>query len=151
MIDILTLLLMMLLNLVLELIAISLSVSYMMGEYRKGRVGMSHVRDSLTLGVVFSFLMLAHLLQIGLWAGAFVWCGEFDDFRTAYYHSAVNFASLGYGDLVMSEEWRLLGGLEAAVGVMMFGVSGAVLFAFVGNMIRFRAKEEDKINRGRDQ
>ena len=53
--------------------------------------------------------------------------GEFDALEVAVYHSAVNFASLGYGDIVMSERWRLLGPLEAVNGVLMIGVSTAVL------------------------
>jgi voltage-gated potassium channel Kch len=90
------------------------------------------------MGVVLIYILIAHLAQIAAWALAFMWCGEFDDFATAYYHSAVNFASLGYGDIVMSEEWRLLGALEAAVGVMMFGVSAALLFGIIREIIRNR-------------
>jgi ion channel len=41
-------------------------------------------------------------------------CGEFAEFGTAYYHSAVNYTTLGYGDLLMTPLWRLLGALEAA-------------------------------------
>ena len=45
---------------------------------------------------------MAHLIEIALWAVVFVICGEFHDFGTAYYHSAVNYTTLGYGDLIMS-------------------------------------------------
>lgn len=78
--------------------------------------------------VVFGVLFLGHLLQFAAWAALFVWLGEFEEFQTAFYHSSVNFTSLGYGDIVMSERWRLLGGLEAANGVLMFGLTaGGVL------------------------
>ena len=53
--------------------------------------------------------------------------GEFETLDVAGYHSAANFASLGYGDIVMSERFRLLGPLEAINGVLMIGVSTAVL------------------------
>lgn len=54
-------------------------------------------------------------------------CGEFRDFGSAYYHSAVNYTTLGYGDIVMSPRWRLLGPLEAANGMLLLGVTGATV------------------------
>ena len=46
---------------------------------------------------------------------------------------------LGYGDIVMSERWRLLGPLEAANGILMFGVSTAVMTAAVMDVIKDNA------------
>jgi len=82
--------------------------------------------------------MAAHLGEIGLWAVLFVICGEFHQFGTAYYHSAVNYTTLGYGDIVMSSSWRLLGPLEAANGVLMFGVSTAMVFAVIQRLVEAR-------------
>ena len=93
------------------------------------------------VGVVTRALLLivaAQLVQIGAWAALFIGCGEFDDFATAFYHSAVNFTTLGYGDIVMSPAWRLLGPLEAVAGMLMFGVSTAVLFRVIETLIRYR-------------
>jgi hypothetical protein len=59
-------------------------------------------------------------------------CGEFRDFPTAYYHSAVN------GDLIMSVRWRLLGPLEAANGMVMFGVTTALVFGLIQRLLRAR-------------
>jgi hypothetical protein len=68
--------------------------------------------------------------------------GEFPDFDTAFYHSAVNFASLGYGDIVMSERWRLLGALEATNGVLMLSLSaGAILSVMNDVLSRNRARK----------
>jgi hypothetical protein len=50
----------------------------------------------------------------------------------------VNFTTLGYGDIVMSRAWRLLGPLEAVAGMLMFGVSTAVLFGVTEALIRRR-------------
>ncbi|HEY8123075.1 MAG TPA: potassium channel family protein [Myxococcota bacterium] len=52
------------------------------------------------------------------------------------YHSAVNFTSLGYGDVVMDQEWKLLGPLEAANGVLMMSMTAAALTAILQNVIR---------------
>ena len=76
------------------------------------------------------------MVQCVLWASLFIFLGEFSDFATAFYHSTVNFASLGYGDIVMSEQWRLLGALEAANGVLMFGLTAGTMFAVMQNMVR---------------
>jgi Ion channel len=75
------------------------------------------------------------LVQITLWGGLFLWLGEFEQGYDAIYHSAVNFSSLGYGDIVMTRERRLLGPLEAVNGVLMLGMSAATLMAIVQHMI----------------
>lgn len=87
--------------------------------------------DTYVISVVLTILFVGHLLQVAIWAGLFMYLGEFSDFLTAFYHSAVNFASLGYGDIVMSEKWRLLGALEASNGVLMFGLSAGTLLAIM--------------------
>ena len=66
----------------------------------------------------------------------FYFLGEFDELSAAIYHSAVNFATLGYGDIVMSEKHRFLGPLEAINGVLMIGVSTAVLTAVFQDVIK---------------
>ena len=85
-------------------------------------------------------IVAAQLVQIAAWAALFVGCHEFDDFATAFYHSAMNFTTLGYGDIVMSPAWKLLGPLEAVAGMLMFGISTAVLFAVIQALIRRREK-----------
>ncbi len=94
------------------------------------------------LPVVALLMFLGHLVQIGIWAVVFQAVGEFDGMVPAYYHSAVNFTTLGYGDVVMSEQWRLLGALEAASGVLMFGVSTAAFFAVIMKLIERRVQAE---------
>jgi hypothetical protein len=81
-------------------------------------------------------LMTANVLQIALWGGLFVQLGEFEDLYAAIYHSAVNFTSLGYGDVVMNQKWKLLGPLEAANGVLMMAMTAAALTAILQNVIR---------------
>jgi len=90
------------------------------------------------LAVVMLAMMAANLLQIALWGWLFVLIGEFEDLYPAIYHSAVNFTSLGYGDVVMNQEWKLLGPLEAANGVLMLALTAATLTAVLQNIIRFQ-------------
>ena len=91
---------------------------------------------SSLLVVVMLVMLAGNLLQVTLWAGLFFASGEFEDFATAFYHSVVNFATLGYGDLVMSGQRRLLGALEAINGVMMFGLTTGFLFAVLNALSR---------------
>ncbi len=79
------------------------------------------------VSVVMLALVLGNLAQIAIWALLFQVLGEFERFDLAFYHSMVNFGSLGYGDIVMSDQYKLLGALEAINGVLMIGVSTAAL------------------------
>jgi hypothetical protein len=90
--------------------------------------------DTYVISLVLLMLFVGHLVQIAIWAVLFMYIGEFSDFLTAFYHSAVNFASLGYGDIVMSEKWRLLGALEASNGVLMFGLSAGTMLSVMTNL-----------------
>jgi hypothetical protein len=86
----------------------------------------------------------AHLIQIALWAVVFLMCGETANFKQAFYCSAQNYTALGYGDVALSERWRLLGPLEAVNGVLLFGLSTAVMFAVLSRLITERLQEIDR-------
>jgi hypothetical protein len=88
------------------------------------------------LTAVMLIMVAGNLCQIALWAWLFRARGEFDDFATAFYHSAVNFSTLGYGDIVMSAKERLLGALEAGNGVLMFGLTTSVLFLILNEQMQ---------------
>ena len=81
-------------------------------------------------------MLVGILVQVTLWAWLFTAFGEFGDFATAFYHSVVNFSTLGYGDLVMSEQRRLLGALEAINGIFMFGLTTGFMFAVLRELSR---------------
>lgn len=98
--------------------------------------------DVTMLGIVLAMLFAGHLVQFATWALLFMALGEFSDLQTAFYHSVVNFTSLGYGDIVMSPRWRLLGALEAANGILMFGLTTGGLMAL---MSRLFARHSRKI------
>jgi hypothetical protein len=89
----------------------------------------------LLLYTTLLLLTFAYFAETLIWAALFMLLGEFEDFKTALYHSGVNFVTLGYGDVVMSPRWRMLGPLEAANGILMFGLSTAVMTAAVLDII----------------
>jgi Ion channel len=119
-------------------LSVSVSLRLLRRERRLGRTGRSFWRDFPVVVLAMLATLAAHLIEIALWAEVFVLCGEFPYFGTAYYHSAVNYTTLGYGDLVMTPHWRFLGPLEAANGMLLFGVSTAMVFALIQWLIQAR-------------
>jgi hypothetical protein len=138
-------------NLGVQVLAIAYLVRFFAQRIDTGALAPTYANDAKTLGVVMAVLMIGHAVMFATWALLFVWLGEFEDFATAYYHSTVNFTSLGYGDIVMTEQHRLLGALEAANGVLMFGLSaGAILSVMNGLFSRRKgiANLKDRIQAG---
>ena len=90
--------------------------------------------NTYVIGMVLLILFAGNMVQIAIWGGLFIYLGEFSDFLTAFYHSMVNFSSLGYGDMVMSEKWRLLGAMEASNGVLMLGLTSGTIFAVMSRL-----------------
>jgi hypothetical protein len=119
-------------------LAVNGTINFLRREEKFGRTGIGLSIDLRIVVLVISLALAAHLIEIALWAGLFILCGEFQVFGIAYYHSAVNYTTLGYGDLIMTPSWRLLGPLEAADGSLMFGVSTAMTFAVVLRLIQAR-------------
>lgn len=113
-------------------------VNFVRHERRLGRVGSSFWIDVGIVVVTVAYALIAHLVEIALWALLFMICGEFSAFGNAFDHSAVNYTTLGYGDVIMSPSWRLLGPLEAANGVLMFGVSTAMIFTVIQGLVQTR-------------
>lgn len=81
----------------------------------------------VVLGVFGVFAL--HTAEIWLYAALYrVVLIETQSFEEALYFSTVTFASLGYGDIVLSPRWRLISAIEAANGVILFAWSTAFLF-----------------------
>jgi len=119
-------------------LALGATVNFFRRETRLGRAGMRYLIDLTIVVLVLSFAFVAHVIEIAVWAWLFMICGEFHEFGAAYYHSAVNYSTLGYGDVIMSPSWKLLGPLEAADGSLMFGVSTAMIFAVILRLLETR-------------
>ncbi len=110
---------------------------------RRGVVGTGFVRDSLVLSSMLLIVLLGNLIQMAIWALVFMLCGQFENYETAFYFSAVNFTTLGYGDITLSSRWRILGPLEAANGVLMFGLSAAMAYAVMAWLFQSRLQKID--------
>ncbi len=119
-------------------IAVGSTVRLVQRERHLGRMGSGFWIDFTIIVAVILFALSAHLIEIALWAVVFLLCGQFSHLGAAFYHSAVNYTILGYTDVVMSPAWRMLGPLEAADGMLMFGVSTAMVFAVLQGLIQTR-------------
>jgi hypothetical protein len=116
-------------TIVVQMTSIRYLLRFLAKSYRDNEALKGYWREVSKLSMSMLILVAGHVIQIAIWAILFRRLGEFDNFSFAFYHSAVNFTSLGYGDHVMSETWRVLGPLEAVDGILMFGLSAAVFFA----------------------
>ena len=87
------------------------------------------------LSILMIVLMLGNVVQIAIWALLYRALGALGDWQTALYFSGVTFTSLGYGDVVLAGRMRLLAPLQAANGLMMFGITTAVFIAAVQRAI----------------
>jgi hypothetical protein len=106
------------------------------------RTALGFWKSVAVMMIVSLITAAAHLLQIALWAVVYLICGERVDFNEAFYWSAQNYTSLGYGDVHLSERWKLLGPLEAVNGLLLFGLSTAVMFAVLSRLIANRLHRE---------
>ena len=88
---------------------------------------------------IAAFVVVIHSLAISMWAGFYVWQNCLPDFPTALYFSAITYTTVGYGDIVLTPEWRLFSGVEAITGILMCGLSTGYFFAVVNRLHTLRA------------
>jgi hypothetical protein len=84
------------------------------------------------------FLLVLHLAEMAVWAAAYAAGGVLPDFETALYFSMSSYTTLGYGDVIPPVSWRLLGPMEAIVGILMLGWSTSIIVAAVHRMYNAR-------------
>jgi hypothetical protein len=120
--------------------ATTLIVHLVVRLIRAGYTGLGFWKNVAVMMIVSLVAAAAHLLQIALWAVAFLVVGEMSTFETAFYFSAENYTALGYGDIVLSDRWRLLGPLEAINGLLFFGLSTAGMVAVLSRLVTNRLR-----------
>lgn len=110
-------------------------------EFRQHLLQPSPGSTILILSLVMLLMLFGNILQMAIWAGLFIVLDEFKTFDQALYFSGVTFATLGYGDLVLSPRRQLLSALEAANGILMFGVSTAVMTAALSDVLKHYTRQ----------
>ena len=104
-----------------------------------GRGSLRFMRDAVVLVLLMLWLMAAHAIEMAMWAFAFIRLDIFASLESALYFSAISYTTLGFGDVLLPEEWGLLSGAAAANGLLLFGLSAAFLLEAV---MRLRLSSE---------
>jgi len=86
-------------------------------------------------------IVILHISQILLWSAAYRWrC--LSSWESSFYFSATSYSTVGYGDIVLPQVWRLLGPVESITGVLMCGISVSALFAILLRLVESEEKQE---------
>jgi hypothetical protein len=86
-------------------------------------------------------LILIHAAEISVWALFYRWERCLPDFESAFYFSGATYTTIGYGDVVLSKPWRMLGPVQGVTGILMSGLSAGLFFATVSRIYVPRLEE----------
>lgn len=103
------------------------------------------IRHSILIIILFSGIMLLHLIETSIWALFYYTRELFSDFETSLYFSMTSFTTIGYGDVLLPHRWRLLGVMEGVSGVLLCGVSTAFIFAAINAMFQLRIQQRSRV------
>jgi hypothetical protein len=84
------------------------------------------------------WLIVIHLVEIAMWALFYWWQKCLPDAESSFYFAGVTYTTLGYGDLLLPKEWRMLGPIEGLTGILMCGLSTGFFFAVVNRVYEAR-------------
>jgi voltage-gated potassium channel len=102
----------------------------------------ARIHVSFLMILLFSGIMLLHVAEAGLWAVFYYTRELFPDFETSLYFSVVSYAAIGYGDVLLPRNWRLLGAIEGVSGLLLCGISTAFIFAVMNAMFKARMQQQ---------
>ena len=88
---------------------------------------------AFTLGIVVAMLAL-HGIEIWLFSFVYIGLGAIGAFEDALYFSTISYSTVGYSDIHIAAEWRLLGAFESILGMVLLGWSTAFFFRMLGRM-----------------
>lgn len=88
------------------------------------------------IGGTFAVIVVAHTLQVWMWAVSFVWLSALPNLSEAIYFSLVTYTTLGYGDVTLSGDFKIFGAMASVTGLLNFGVSTAVLVGVIGRTLQ---------------
>ena len=109
--------------------------------------GQFNKRTVRILTFTSSFLIFLHLIQASIWALVYLLLpgiNDFENFEKAFYFSLVTFTTLGYGDITIGSEHRILAGLESINGIMLIGWSTAFMFFVYQEIVKIEWKSLNK-------
>ena len=123
------------------------AIVHIAGALRRPDVGQRPLRSVILILQVVGVLLVLHWIEALIWAGVYFAAGAFESFETAMYFSLTSYTTLGYGDIVLPPEWRLLGPFEGAVGILMFGWSTGVMVTVIHRIVARRLHLRDDVGK----
>ena len=130
----------MLIQLVLAIVMVVMTVTvHLLGlaglvRLLRARHGLVRRVRKSALTLLLAALFALHTLEIWLHAAVYLLVGAAANFEEALYFSTVTYTTLGYGDVVLAQTWRIFGAIEGATGLMMIGWSTAFLVSILAQL-----------------
>lgn len=97
--------------------------------------GPGNVRRALLLGSAFASVIVAHTIQVWLWAVSVLVLGALPDISKSIYFAIVTYTTVGYGDVTLDDGFNVFGAMAAVTGLLNFGLSTAFLVGLLGKML----------------
>ena len=138
------------LTLAIECAGMAVLIHWMRAYFARGIKSQSLWHTGVLMIRFASMTVLLHLLQILPWA-AFYRVRCLRSWESSFYFSATSYSTVGYGDVVLPPVWRLLGPVEAIMGVSMCGISVSVLFAIATRLIGNEAQLSTEVRSQRKE
>jgi hypothetical protein len=104
----------------------------------------STMQFTLLLIKVFAIIIMLHLAAAAIWAAFYQQRGLFPDYETSLYFSLKSYLTIGYGDVLLPQNWRLLGCVEGISGVLSCGLSTAFIFVIINTLFQIRMQPQAK-------
>ena len=124
----------------IQIVTVAMVIRQYGRSAKRAYSGKPYLEAYKELSHVMVLLLFSGMFQMAGWAILFRLLGQFEDFETALYFSGITFTSLGYGDITLPKRVRILSAMEAADGLMMFGIISAVFMGTLQNSVaRVRA------------
>lgn len=121
-------------NVVLQALSTLYFLRIFIPQYKRWRKKNDFLSSFAMLVFLVMFFTLLHGGQCTLWAAVYYLnpqISSLSSFSESIYFSLITFTTIGYGDVVIDSEWRILSGLEAINGIMLVGWSTAMVFSFL--------------------
>ena len=100
------------------------------------------MRTATLMILLFSGIIFLHITETSLWAVFYYASSLFKDFETSLYFSLTSYTTIGYGDVLLPQKWRLLGAIEGISGVLLCGISTAFIFAVMSALFQNRLQQQ---------
>lgn len=103
-------------------------------------------KRTIHLLIITSFYLISiNVLQAFLWGLMYYSLPHMTNLETlekAVYFSLVTFTTLGYGDITIPTDYRMLSGIEAMNGILLIGWSTTLMFSTVQYILKRTTQKE---------